>query len=41
MAKAITTADSASRPDPILPMTLLACPFGRGGVVPFHTPVTA
>jgi hypothetical protein len=29
MAKAINTADSASRPDPILPMTMPACPLGR------------
>jgi len=41
MAKAISTADSAVRPDPILPVTMLVCPFGRGGVVPFHTPVSA
>jgi hypothetical protein len=41
MAKAISIADSAPRPDPILPLTVLPCPLGHGGVVPFHTPVAA
>lgn len=31
MAKAISTADSAPRPDPILPMITLARPNGHDG----------